>query len=165
MRFQKHPVLQEFDRLNNAINELYHEIAAMQGLSDSAYAILQAILVLGNGCTQTEIYKYTLMNKQTVNSSAKKLNQDGLIDFQPGVGRELKIYLTPQGEAFVREKILPIEQAENNVFEEMTSKEHQEILRLVEKYLTSFRSKIENLKRNNDDTQTSQYNGAGDFRY
>lgn len=145
MRFEKHPVLQEFDRLNNAIDELYHEIAAMQGLSDSAYAILQAILVLGNGCTQTEICKYTLLNKQTVNSSAKKLSQDGLIDFQPGVGRELKIYLTPKGEALVREKILPIEQAENRVFEEMTDNEHQEILRLMEKYLKSFRSKIAKL--------------------
>ncbi len=142
MNFEKHPVLQEFDRLNNSIDELYHEIATMQGLSDSAYAILQAILVLGNGRTQTEIYRYTLLNKQTVNSSAKKLNQDGIIDFQPGIGRELKIYLTPKGKALVKEKILPIEQAENEVFEEMTDAEHQEILRLMEKYLTSFRSKI-----------------------
>ena len=142
MKFEKHPVLQEFDCFNNTIRELYHEIAVMQGLSDSAYAILQAILVLGNGCTQTEIYKYTLLNKQTVNSSAKKLSRDGLIDFKPGVGRELKIYLTPKGEALVREKILPIEQAENKIFEEMTDNEHQEILRLMEKYLKSFRSKI-----------------------
>lgn len=142
MKFEKHPVLQEFDRFNNTIRELYHEIAVMQGLSDSAYAILQAILVLGNGCTQTEIYKYTLLNKQTVNSSAKKLSRDGLIDFKPGGGRELKIYLTPKGEALVREKILPIEQAENKIFEEMTDNEHQEILRLMEKYLKSFRSKI-----------------------
>lgn len=142
MRFEKHPVLQEFDRLNNAIDEFYHEIAAMQGLSDSAYAILQAILVLGSDCTQTEIYKYTLLNKQTVNSSVKKLNQDGLIEFQAGVGRELKIHLTAKGETLVREKILPIEQAENEVFEEMTDNEHQEILRLMEKYLKSFRSKI-----------------------
>ena len=146
MRFEKHPVLQEFDRLNNAIDEFYHEIAAMQGLSDSAYAILQAILVLGNGCTQTEIYKYTLLNKQTVNSSVKKLNQDGLVEFQAGVRRELKIHLTAKGDALVREKILPIEQAENEVFEEMTDNEHQEILRLMEKYLISFRKKIETLQ-------------------
>lgn len=142
MRFEKHPVLQEFDRLSNAIDELYHEIATMQGLSDSAYVILQAILVLGNGCTQTEICKYTLLNKQTVNSSVKRLHQDGVIEFHAGVRRELKIYLTDKGEVLVRERILPIEQAENEVFEEMTEKEHQEILRLMEKYLTSFRSKI-----------------------
>lgn len=146
MKFEKHPVLQEFDRLNNAIDAFYHEIAAMQGLSDSAYAILQAVLVLGNGCTQTEIYKYTLLNKQTVHSSVKRLNQDGLIEFQVGVGRELKIYLTAKGDTLVREKVLPIEQAENEVFEEMTEEEHQEILRLMEKYLISFREKIETLQ-------------------
>lgn len=145
MKFEKHPVLQEFDRLNNAIDEFYHEIAARQGLSDSAYAILQAVLVLGNGCTQTEIYKYTLLNKQTVNSSVKKLHQDGLIEFQAGAGRELKIHLTTKGDALVREKIFPVEQAENEVFEEMTDTEQQEILRLMEKYLIAFRSKIEAL--------------------
>lgn len=146
MDFKKHPVLQEFDRLNNAIDELYHEIALMQGLSDSAYSILQAILVLGNGCTQTGIYKYTLLNKQTVNSSVKKLGNEGLIEFRTGNGRERKIYLTSSGEAFVNERILPIEKAENEIFEEMTADEQQEILRLVEKYLISFRSKIKNLE-------------------
>lgn len=87
MKYKKHPVLQEFDRLNNMIAEFYHEIAMKQGLSDSAYAILQALLVLGNGCTQTDIYKYTLLNKQTVNSSVKKLQYDGFLDFQPGSGK------------------------------------------------------------------------------
>lgn len=142
MKFEKHPVLQEFDRLNNEIDEFYHEIAMKQGLSDSAYAILQAILVLGNGCTQTEIYKYTLLNKQTVNSSVKKMNQDGLIEFQAGVGRELKIHLTAKGDTLVREKILPIEEAENEVFEAMTMEEHQQLIHLVEKYLTGFKSKM-----------------------
>ena len=145
MKYKKHPVLQEFDRLNNMIAEFYHEIAMKQGLSDSAYAISQALLVSGNGCTQTDIYKYTLLNKQTVNSSVKKLQYDGFLDFQPGSGRELRIYLTNKGEAIVREKILPIEQAENEVFEEMTAEEHKQILRLISGYLESFKCKIEKL--------------------
>ncbi len=145
MKFIQHPVLQEFDRLNNLIDEFYHEICVKQGLSDSAYAILQAVLVLGDGCTQTQIYKHTLLNKQTVNSSVKKLHQDGLIDFQPGNGRELKIHLTVNGEQIVKERILPIEQAESEVFEEMTHEEHEEILRLVKNYYDTFRSKVEQL--------------------
>ena len=68
---------------------------------------LQAVLVLGDGCTQTQIFKHTLLNKQTVNSSVKKLHQDGLIDFQPGSGREQKIYLTNKGEQIITERILP----------------------------------------------------------
>ena len=145
MKFIQHPVLQEFDRLNNLIDEFYHEICVKQGLSDSAYAILQAVLVLGDGCTQTQIYKHTLLNKQTVSSSVKKLHQDGLIDFQPGNGRELKIHLTVNGEQIVKERILPIEQVESEVFEEMTHEEHEEILRLVKKYYETFRSKVEQL--------------------
>ena len=146
MLFEQHPVLQEFDRLNNSINEFYHEICVTQGFSDSAYAILQAILMLGDGCTQTQIYKHTLLNKQTVNSSVKKLNRDGLIDFQSGVGRELKISLTDKGTEIVKERILPIEQAENEVFDEMTAEEHEELLRLIKKYLYCFRCKVEKLR-------------------
>lgn len=145
MKFEKHPVLQEFDRLNHAIDEFYHEVCLKQGFSDSTYAILQAILVLGDGCTQTQIYKYTLLNKQTVNSSVKRLRQDGLIDFQPSSGRELKISLTNDGEKIVRERILPIEQAENDVISEMSEDEHKEIVRLLRKYLDTFRSKVEQL--------------------
>lgn len=145
MNFEKHPILKEFSHLCYSIDELYHKIAMQHGLSDSAYSILEAVLIMGNGCTQTEIYKYTLLNKQTVNSSVKKLSQDGLIEFQPGNGRELKIYLTSQGEALVSEKILPIEQTVNEVFDEMTIEEQNEMLRLMRKYLHSFRSKIGNL--------------------
>ena len=47
-----------------------------------------------------------------------------------GSGRELKLHLTHKGEAIVRQRILPIEQAENEVFEEMTEEEHQQILHL-----------------------------------
>lgn len=142
MEFKQNQVLQEFDRISNLINEFYHEIALKQGLSDSAYEILQAILVLGEGCTQTEIYKYCYLNKQTVNSSVKKLRENGLIDFTKGTGREICIHFTKAGEELVNEKILPVEQAESDVFEEMTKEEQKEIVRLMNKYLDNFKTKI-----------------------
>lgn len=145
MRFKQNDVLQEFVRLRHLIDEFYHEIAMKQGLSDSAYSILQAILVLGDGCTQTEICKYTCLNKQTVNSSVKKLKQDGIIEFQSGNGREMKIHLTTNGEVLVDEKVLPIERAESEIFDEMTIEEQRQILRLTEKYLESFRGKVKNI--------------------
>ena len=145
MTFRQNETLIEFDHLNSQINELYYEIAARQGLSESAYSILQAILVLEDGCTQTDIYRYSGLNKQTVNSSVKRLKQDGRITFQPGSGREQKIFLTEAGERLVAEKILPIGQAESSVFDEMTKEEQAEILRLVNKYLTSFRAKVQKI--------------------
>lgn len=142
MEFKQNQVLQEFDRISNLIDEFYHEIALRQGLSDSAYEILQAILVLGEGCTQTEIYKYCYLNKQTVNSSVKKLRENGWIDFTKGTGREICIHFTKAGEELVNEKILPVEQAESDVFEEMTKEEQKEIVRLMNKYLDNFKAKI-----------------------
>ena len=145
MEFKQNQVLQEFDRISNLINEFYHEIALKQGLSDSAYEILQAILVLGEGCTQTEIYKYCYLNKQTVNSSVNKLRENGLIDFTKGTGREIYIHFTKTGKEIVNEKILPIEQAENDVFGEMTKEEQKEIVRLMNKYLDNFKAKVDNI--------------------
>jgi len=145
VKFEQNKVLRELDRLNGEANELYREIAAERGLSDSAYAVLQAVLVLGGGCTQADICRYSCLNKQTLNSSVKKLKADGIISMRAGSGRELKIYLTPAGEEIVREKILPVENAENEIFEEMTSAEQREILRLMDKYLTSLREKLSKL--------------------
>lgn len=145
MKFIQNEFLREFEMLNSQINEFYHEIAARQGLSDSAYDILQAMLVLGDGCTQTEICRYSYLNKQTVNSSVKNLMKNGIVELKEGTGREMKLYLTAAGQKLVREKILPIEQAENEVFAEMTQGEQQEILRLTGKYLSLFREKIKNV--------------------
>ena len=54
--------------------------------------------------------------------------------------------MTSKGQNFIIENILPIEQAENEVFDEMTIQEQREILRLIENYLSSFRHKIEKLQ-------------------
>ncbi|MFR1493246.1 MAG: MarR family transcriptional regulator [Eubacterium ventriosum] len=42
------------------------------GLSDSAFDILYSIVDLGDGCSQSDICKYSCLSKQTVNSSIKK---------------------------------------------------------------------------------------------
>jgi len=147
MQLKQNETLAEFDRLERQIDELYYELAAAQGLSESAYAIFQALLVLGDGCTQTDIYKYSWLNKQTVNSSVKRLKEKGFIAFRAGNGREQRIFLTEDGENLVAEKILPYERAENEVFDEMTKEEQREILRLTNKYLTSFRDKVKEIEK------------------
>ena len=146
LEFRQNKTLQEFDRLNRQIDELYHEIAAKRGLSDSAYGILQAMLVLGEGCTQTAVCRYACLNKQTVNSSVRRMVQDGLIELRRGEGREMHMHLTVQGERMMRERVLPVERAENEVFDEMAVEDQRAILRLVSHYLDSFRRKVDELE-------------------
>ena len=146
MEFKQNETLQEFDRLNRQVDGLYHEIAAARALSDSAYSILQAMLVLGEGCTQTEVCQYACLNKQTVNSSVRRMVQGDLIELRPGEGREMRMHLTVQGERVMRERVLPVERAENEVFDEMPIENQRTILRLMHHYLESFRRKIDELE-------------------
>ena len=146
LEFKQNETLRDFDRLNRQIDELYHEIAAKRGLSDSAYGILQAMLVLGEGCTQTAVCRYACLNKQTVNSSVRRMVQDGLIELRRGEGREMHMHLTVQGKRMMRERVLPVERAESEVFDEMPVEDQRTILRLMSHYLDSFRHKVNELE-------------------
>ena len=90
--------------------------------------------------------RYACLNKQTVNSSVRRMVQDGLIELRQGEGREMRMHLTAQGERVMREQVLPVERAESEVFDEMPIEDRQAILRLVNHYLDSFRRKIEKLE-------------------
>lgn len=145
MKLKQEKALKEYNYLWREIEKLFHEIAWKAGVSDSAYAILATILELGEGCLQKDICDLNAISKQTIHSSIKKMEQDGLIMFGQESGKDKRIYLTPQGKAFAREKILPSAEAENQVFAEMSKEESQELLRLTEKYLRRFQAKIEEL--------------------
>ena len=142
MEYHEGKKLGRFNALMNEFEAFYHEIAAKCGLSDSGYEIMRAMMLLGEGCTQTNIYKNSYLNKQTVNSSVKQLVKKGLIFLEQGKGREYKLYLTDIGREYIELRILPVESAENEIFEELTEDEYDELIRLTEKYLDSFRRKI-----------------------
>ena len=59
-------------------------------------------------------------------------------------GRDKRVYLTPEGKAFARERILPYADAENQVFAEMSKEESTELLRLTELYLHRLQEKVKN---------------------
>ena len=71
------------------------------GISDSAFSIFYTIYDLGDGCLQKDICYEFFANKQTVNSSIRKLVQEGYIYLKQGVGRDKHIFLTEAGKQFV----------------------------------------------------------------
>ena len=152
MEYHEGKKLARFNALMNEFETFYHEIAIKCGLSDSGYEILRTLMILGEGCTQTNIYKNCYLNKQTVNSSVKQLVNKGLIFLEQGKGREYKIFLTDSGREYIDRKIQPVESAENEIFEELTEDEYNEMIRLTEKYLNSFRKKIQKI----DDLQVNK---------
>ena len=134
--------LKKFNHIYHEMDEVYHNAALQRGLSDSAFSILYAICEYGDGCRQKDISRIFCLSKQTIHSSICKLEREGYLTFRSGKGHSRHIYLTDAGRQLVEEKIWPLIQAENEVFDLMGEEKSRELLRLSEKYMELFRAKV-----------------------
>ena len=135
MNFPIKKALKEYNHIYKETNRIYHDIALKLKLSDSAFDILYAICQLGDGCLQRDICSLSATSKQTINSSIRKLEQEGHIILKPGKGRQMHIFLTETGMELVKERIFPVIEIENKVFDALTEEESLELLRLSRKYI------------------------------
>lgn len=124
----------QYTYLSGEINSLYHEAAVKMGISDSVQNILYVICEQGDRCLQSEISKLTGISRQTINSSIRKLEQEGILYLEPGKGRNTIVCLTEQGKTFAAEKVLPLFEIENRIWNEWSKEEQEEYLRLTRKY-------------------------------
>ena len=86
--------LKELNNLYRETDRIYHEISMKEGLSDSAFMILYAIVEMGDGCQQKDIADVYLFSRQTVNSSILGLQQKRILQLKKGNGRGQHIFLT-----------------------------------------------------------------------
>lgn len=142
--------LREFNRLYKEISSLYYEVSVKAGVSDSAFWIMYAIVELGDGCLQKDIAETYSISKQTVSSSVRSLEKRGCIALKHGKGRNMHLLLTEKGKAFVQQKILPLMEVENKVFEVLTLEESKELIRISQKYNEIFREEIAALLKRGD---------------
>ncbi len=128
-----------FNSLFKELDDLYHEIALKLGISDSAFTILYVLCKQGNGCLQRDICQQSYCSKQTINSSIRRLVQEGYLYLTPGQGRDKHIHLTDAGTVFIDTKIRPIIEMEDLAFSSFSSRERKEFLRLLKKFVDTFR--------------------------
>lgn len=137
--------LRHINCLYKELNDIYHEICVKLKMSDSAFIILYGIVELGDGCLQKDISDRYYISRQTINSATKKLADSGYVMLKQGKRREMHLFLTPEGKQLVNDKIEPVINMENNVFEEMCPNESSEFLRLTQKYVSLYRKKANEL--------------------
>lgn len=135
----------EYNRLNKAISELYHDICVQIGISDSVFDIFYAIIALGDGCCQKDICNYAFTSKQTIHSAIHKLEKDGFISLKSGKGREMHIFLTPKGGDFIEKNIAPVIVMENKTCSQMNTEELDTLLLLTNQYLECLRTQAKEL--------------------
>lgn len=146
MRYQQDEDLREYNILFREMDELYHELAAGMGLSDSAFFILYAIAEIGDGCLQKDISDRYFLSKKTIHSSIQNLKLKGYLTLEQGKGRNRHIHLTEAGERLMNDKILPVMEMESQALADMSQEERSQMLSLMRKYIQLFREKTENFE-------------------
>ena len=137
--------MKELNYLYREIDRIYHEISIKVGLSDSAFMILYAIAELGDGCLQKDIADIYLFSRQTINSSIQKLQKEGVLQLTKGKRRDMHISITAKGKKLLEEKIYPVMEAENSIFDELSKPESTEYLQLMRKTTSLLWDKVKEL--------------------
>lgn len=145
MQEKRNKLLADFNRLYKEEDELYHKAASKMGVPDSVFSIFYLLYELGEGCMQKDFCYAAFVNKQTVNSSVRKMVADGYIYLKQGRGRDKHIFLTEVGKQFVEKYIVPVVQKENEAFTDLKEEEQKELLRLTNIYIESLRTKLNEL--------------------
>ena len=135
----------QYTYLAGEINALYHEAAVKMGVSDSVQNILYVICEKGDCCLQSEISKLTGISRQTINSAIRKLEKDGIVYLEQGKGRNTIVCLTEKGKTYAAEKIEPLFEIENKIWNEWMAEEQQEYLRLTQKYRDSLQKYVKTM--------------------
>ena len=130
MNYTQSRELKENNRIYREMESIYHEICVKAGISDTDFIVLYSIVEFEDGCCQREIAKQYSISRQTVNSSVKKLVQNGCVVLESGKGHDKQIVM----------------EAEAGVFMHMTEEERKKLLRLNAKYMEIFRQKVGELR-------------------
>lgn len=137
-----------FRRLSRAfcqIDGLYHEIAARQGLSDSAAELLFALTEAGGARMLRDVVAEFGTCKQTLNSTLRKFERDGVIVLEPVDGKSKRVRLAPKGVALAKRTVLKVVEIERKINASWTEEERNLYIELTERYLRQLREETKNL--------------------
>lgn len=133
-----------FNQLYKEMDEIYHQYAKRQGISDTALWLLYSLYEDGAGYTQRELCSAWHYPPQTINSALKNLVNQGYIQLKPVEGNQKnkRIVLTEAGKELMREVIFPLIRAEKRTFQRLEKSERDTLLSLTHKYVSLLKSEV-----------------------
>ena len=134
-----------FSFLTSEIDAAYHQAAQLLGLSDSAMRILYTICLYGDSCLLSDIISLSAIQKQTINSALRKLENAGMVRLEPAGGKRKRVCLTTGGKVLAQNSALRVLQMENEIFASWPDKDVDAYVALTEKYLSAFRAQLQTL--------------------
>lgn len=136
----------ELRRLHREIRSLYQRAAEQAGLSEIEFEILRTVWELGGCCSQSDICRYTLLKKQTVNSAVHKLERNCLLAPNEKRGNAIPLSLTAKGRHLAEGIVAPIISMENKAFMQFSVAEQTCLLQTNLKYMVYLHEQISKIK-------------------
>ncbi len=134
--------VKQYGLITSEMDAEYHQAAFQMGLSDSALRILYVICLHGEESMLSEIVRLTGMQKQTVHSSLRKMEEEGLLRLLAAEGRRKKVCLTESGKELTRRSVLPLLQIEQDILSSWTQEEQDIYIQLNHRFLVQLREKM-----------------------
>lgn len=134
-----------YNRILSEIDAVYHEIALKQGFSDSIMLILYIIADNDGTCLISELVKQSGLNKQTINSALRKLEEKSILYLEAAGGRSKRIVLTEKGTSVVHNTVDRVIAVENKIYSSWKPEEWALYLELTERYLNELKEKMKEI--------------------
>ena len=135
--------LEAFRDASMEFDHVYDLLAKSSGLS---YPEFWSLVLIHDGVlTQREISAQLSIGRQTRNSAFKLLVKKDFIRLEPFEHnqRSKRALLTPQGERFVAERVLPALELEERAWMSLTEEERTALPRMTHKFSTALRQALE----------------------
>ena len=131
------------DEWDNAINHF--------GMAKVQIMIIWTLFCLERPCTQKEICEDWYENKQTINSAAKKLIEEGYIDIAPSPEnfREKLLTFTEKGKFLAMRTVAKILFAEKTAFARLSEDEQEKLIDINKKYCGFLKEEFDKIKGEN----------------
>lgn len=137
--------LATFNQLYKEMDEIYHQYAKQHSLSDTALWLLYSLYESGAAPTQSALCSAWHYPPQTLNSTLKGLERQGMIALKAVPGNRKNKYIKPteKGREALQQMIAPLVCAERETFQALAPQERETLLALTRKYISLLQAQIQ----------------------
>lgn len=139
--------MRALDQTYKEMDEIFHNYAKANGLSDAVFGILYLLWDRGTPYPQRELCEAWYYPPQTINSALKALEKQGIValTFAPESRKSKEIHLTDAGRALAQKVIVPFMQAERNALLGLSECEREMMVLTLKKHLSLLRQETDHI--------------------
>lgn len=142
---------EQYQAIRRKSDDDWGRTVSLFGMAKGQFMIIWTLFDFGRPCTQKEICEDWYENKQTINSAAKKLIEEGIIDIAPSPEnfREKLLVFTEKGKFLAARTVGKVLSAEKNAFARLSEEEQEELIRINKKHYEFLKEEFDKIEGEN----------------